>query len=86
MLLTGGDPDDVSGSDVLDGVTPSLDAADPGRDDQDLSPRMGVPGRAGTGLEGDRPTTRVRGIARLEQHLDLRAAGEVLRRRGPDGP
>ena len=36
VLLAGLNLHDVSGSDLLDGVTPSLHAAGSGRDDQDL--------------------------------------------------
>jgi hypothetical protein len=40
MLLAGRDPDDVSGSHLLDRPTPELDAASARRDDQDLAPWM----------------------------------------------
>lgn len=43
VLLTGRDPHDVSRSNLLDGVAPSLDASDASRDDQDLAARMRVP-------------------------------------------
>ena len=79
VLLTGRNPDHVSGADLVDGVTPPLDAADARRDDQDLAARMRVPRRAGAGLERDGAATGVRGVARLEQHLDANVAREVLR-------
>ena len=62
------------------GFTQSLNAAGAGRDDQDLAARMRVPRRAGARLERDRSATGVRGIERLEQHLDTSAAGEIVRR------
>ena len=59
VFLTGRDPDDISGSNLFDGTTPSLNAADACRDDQDLASGMRVPCRTGTGLERDGPAAGV---------------------------
>ena len=40
VLLAGRDSDDVTRSDFLDSVTPSLGSADAGGHDQDLAARM----------------------------------------------
>ena len=84
VFLTGGDPHDVAGSNLLDRVTPSLYAAGTGRDDQDLTSGMRVPRRAGTGLERDRPATGMRRVERFEQHFDTNLTREVRRRPRPD--
>ena len=85
MLLAGWNPDDVSGVDFFDRVTPPLNAAGAGRDDQDLTAGMRVPGCPGAGCKRDRPATGVRGLARLEQHLHSNVTREVRRRSWPDG-
>ena len=64
------DPDDVSRPDLVDGAAPLLHAADARGHDQDLAERMGVPGRAGTGLERDGRARRARRIGRLEHGID----------------
>jgi hypothetical protein len=51
MLLAGGEPDDVAGSDLLDGSTLALHPAEAGDDDQRLPERVCVPGGPGAGLE-----------------------------------
>src|ERR1700728_1200972 len=53
MLLTWGEPDDVAGSDLLDGAARALGSTAAGGDDQCLTQRMRMPGGAGTGFEGD---------------------------------
>ena len=78
--------DDVSCANLLDGITPSLDAPGTRRDNQDLTSGMRVPRGTGAGLERDGAGGGVRGGERFEQHLDLHAAREVLRGRRPDGP
>jgi hypothetical protein len=85
VLLVRRDSDDVARSNFLDSATPLLDAARAGRDDQDLTSRMCVPRRAGTGLERDGPATGECGGERLEQHLDANVTREILRRRRPYG-
>ena len=53
VLLAGRKPDDVAGPDFLDRAALALRPAAAGGDDQGLAERMGVPGGAGAGLEGD---------------------------------
>ena len=53
MVFAGREPDDVAGADFLDGSALALRAAAAGGDDQRLAERVGVPGGAGAGLEGD---------------------------------
>ena len=74
---------DISRSNLFDRLTPPLDAANAGRDDQNLTPRDGVPRRAGTGLERDRPPLVLR-VERLEQHLHTNLTREVRRWPRPD--
>src|SRR6266550_2469018 len=78
VLLAGGNLHDVSRLDFLDGATPLLNAPGAGGDDQDLASGMRVPSRAGAGLEGDGPATRVRGVDRFEQHLHTNPTCETL--------
>ena len=49
----GREPDDVARPDFLDRAALALHPAAAGRDDQRLAQRMGVPGGARAGLEGD---------------------------------
>ena len=53
VLLAGREPDDVAGADLLDRAAPALRPAAAGGDDQRLAERVGVPGGARAGLEGD---------------------------------
>jgi hypothetical protein len=59
VLLARRDPDHVTRPDLLDGVTPSLDAARTSRHDQNLAARMRVSRSPGTGLERHRPAACV---------------------------
>ena len=58
VFFAGGEPDDVAGSDFLDGAAQALGAAAAGEDNQGLTQRMRVPGGAGAGFKGDAPATR----------------------------
>ena len=57
----------------------ALDPAAAGGDDQGLAERVGVPGRAGAGLEGDAGAGHPGGIGRLEEAVDPDGAGEPVR-------
>ena len=57
----------------------------PGRDDQGLPERVGVPCRAGAGLERDTRATRACRIGCLEQGIDTHSAGEIFRRSFAEG-
>ena len=78
VLFSGRKPDDVAGTDLLDGPAPALGAAAAGGDDEGLAERMGVPGGARAGLEGDAGADDARGIGRLKQRIDADRAGEVI--------
>ena len=52
VFLAGGEADDVTRTDFLDGASFALGAAAAGGDDQSLAERMRVPGSAGAGFEG----------------------------------
>ena len=49
-------------------------------DDQGLAERMGVPGRARAGLEGDASAGHARRVGRAEQRIDPHRAGEPVGR------
>jgi hypothetical protein len=51
MLLAGRDPHDVARANLLDAMSPLLDPAGPGRDDQNLAHGMRMPRRAGASFE-----------------------------------
>src|ERR1700744_2060494 len=53
VLLTRREPDHIAAANFLDQAALALHAADPGGDDKGLTQWMGVPGRAGSGLERD---------------------------------
>ncbi|MNP60627.1 hypothetical protein D3C76_1557270 [compost metagenome] len=64
--------------DLLNGLSPQLDQAAAGGDDQGLAKGMDVPGGAGPRFEGDAdPEGAGRGIGR-EQGIDAHRAGEVV--------
>jgi hypothetical protein len=52
MLLSGREPNDISGPDLLDRAAPSLRPAAAGRDDESLTERMRVPCRPRARLKG----------------------------------
>src|SRR5215475_4421677 len=80
MLLAGWRPDHVAGTDLLCRLPPGLNPAAAGGDDQGLAQRMGVPGAAGAGLEGDVSAAGARGVARRKQRIDAHLSGEVVGR------
>src|SRR6266853_806152 len=53
MLLTGRNPDHVTGPNLLDRPSPALRAPSAGRHDQGLAQRVRVPGHPGAGLKRD---------------------------------
>src|SRR6266496_4161731 len=82
VLHPGRAPDDITGADLLDRSAPFLGAADAFGDDQPLAGRVGVPGRARPGLEGDVRAAVGSGLFLGEQRSDADLAGEVLGRAG----
>ena len=56
--FTGREPDHIALGDLLDRAAFALDPSAAEGDDQRLTRRMGVPGGAGTGFEGDMRTAR----------------------------
>src|SRR5208283_6137476 len=65
VLLAGREPDYVAGADLLDRTAPALGASAAGGDDEGLAERVGVPGGACAGLEGDPCALHAPGIGRL---------------------
>ena len=78
MFFARGKPDDIAGMDFFDGAAEALDAAGAGDDDQGLAERVGVPGGAGTGLEGDAGTGDAGWGGGLEEGIDAYGAGEPV--------
>src|SRR5439155_21082174 len=80
VLLAGREPDNVAGADLLDRPAPALAAADAAGHDQRLAERVGVPGGAGAGFEGDAGPGDAGRRGRREQRVDADRAGEPIRR------
>jgi len=78
VLLTGRNPDHITGPDFLYGAAPSLYPATAGRHHQGLTERMCMPCRTGTGLEGDTGAESARRSGRIEQGVDTPRAGKIL--------
>lgn len=72
----GGEPDDIAGMNLCDGAAEALGAAAAGGDDDGLAEGMGVPGGAGTGLEGDGGGCDAGGGLGLDEGIDAHGAGE----------
>ena len=73
-------PDDIAGSDLLDGTAFDLHPAAASRDNEPLAERMRMPGRPGTRLERDAGCTRTSGSVWVEQGINANGAGEPIRR------
>jgi hypothetical protein len=61
MLLAGLEPDDVAGSDLVNGTAAALRPAEARSDDQGLTQRVGVPSGPGTWFEGEVCAANARG-------------------------
>src|SRR3954451_7267260 len=85
VLLARLEPDHVPPPDILDGPALALDPAAAGGDDQRLAERVGVPGRARAGLEGDQRHRYAGWLGRAVERIDPHPAGEILFRPLPDG-
>ena len=77
VLDAGRAPEHVAGLDLLDRAAPLRGAAFAGGDDQALPERMGVPGRASSGLKGDIGAGLARGFIGGEHMGDGDFAGKV---------
>src|SRR3954452_17278105 len=64
VLFPRGKPDGVAGTDLLDRSALALRQPQAGDDEQRLTERMGVPGSAGAGLEGDQRGAQTRRLRR----------------------
>src|SRR5207247_5625351 len=62
--------------DLFGGTSRALHEAATGRHNERLAERMGMPGCAGAGLEGNARTLHAPGSACLEQRLDAHVPGE----------
>ena len=67
MLLTGREPDNISGLNHFNRATFALHASATGSDDERLSQRMRMPCRAGTGFKRDDRTSDAGGITAFER-------------------
>ena len=73
-------PDHVAGTNLFNRAALSLHPAESRCNDQRLAERMGVPGRAGPGFEGDARATRPGRVGRLEERIDPYFASEPIGR------
>src|SRR5687767_9240916 len=80
MFLARREPGHVSGADLLNGPTLTLNQAVAGRDDQGLAQRMRVPRGAGAGLEGHARAADAGRVAGLEEWIDPDGASEPVGR------
>ena len=78
VFFAGWEPDDIAGVEFFDGSAEALGATGAGGDDQGLTERMGVPGGAGSGLEGDTGAGDAGGRWGLEKRIDADGAGEPV--------
>jgi hypothetical protein len=69
VFQSGRKPYDVAGTNLLDRAALALHPTEPGRDDQRLPERMGVPGRVGAGFERDLAGADAGRLGRLEQRV-----------------
>src|SRR5438552_13662808 len=74
MLLSRRRRDHIPGMNLFDGTSRTLHEAAAGRHNERLTQRMGMPGRAGAGLERDARTLYAPRSACLEQGLDAHPA------------
>src|SRR4051794_3598722 len=74
VLFAGGEPHDVAGANLFNGSAPALDAAGPGRHDQRLAERMGMPRGARAWLECHSRTRSSGGRGGLKQRIDTDGA------------
>ncbi|MNN76735.1 hypothetical protein D3C81_1931430 [compost metagenome] len=80
VFVAGRAPDDVACTNLDDGLAFALCPAAAGGDDQGLSERVGVPGRACSGLEGDTGNGHSGRFRREVQGVDSHSSGEPLLR------
>src|ERR1019366_3555000 len=78
VLLSRRKPDHVTRPDFFDWTTPALHPAAPGRHNQGLAQRVGVPCRSSAGLEGDTGAENPRRRGRVEERVNSHRAGEIL--------
>src|SRR6516162_2676534 len=76
VLLARRKPDDIAGADFFDGSTLTLRPAKPGRNDECLAKRMGVPHGPSTRFEGDLATTKALWVSHLKKGVHSHCAGE----------
>src|SRR5690242_3475708 len=78
MFLVRREPDHIAGSDLLNWTAFTLHPPATGRDNQRLTQRMPVPGRARPRFKGDARATRPGRMGRLEERIDPHQAGEPI--------
>ena len=78
VFFAGGKPDDIAGTDLLDGRAFALSQAAAGGDDQRLAERVGMPCGSRARLEGDACTLNECWIRSLEERIDPYCAGEPI--------
>lgn len=80
MFFPRREPDDIAGTNLLDGATPTLDSTTARRHDQRLPQRVGVPGGSCPWFKGDTGTAHPRRIGGLEERVDAHRAGKIVAR------
>jgi hypothetical protein len=78
VFLAGGEPDDITGPDLIDRASPMLSPAAPSCDDESLPERMRMPGGARAGFEGYARALHPCRIRRLKKRIDPHGASEPV--------
>ena len=78
VLLAGGEPDDVAGTDLLDWAAPALCPAAARGDDESLAERMRVPGSPRARLECHAGALNEGRIGRLKERIDPHCTGKPV--------
>ena len=78
MFQTRREPNDIAGTDFLDGPAFALNPAEAESDDQCLAQRVRVPGGSGAGFERDARGSRSRWLFWLKQRINPQIAGEPV--------
>src|SRR5436305_323128 len=79
VLFARGEPDYITGTNLLDLPAPALNPSKAGGYDQSLAERMSVPRSSCTRLEGNAGTLNKTRVRRLEEGVDADASGEPVR-------
>ncbi len=78
VLLAGGEPDHITGPDLLDRSAFALSPATAGSDDESLTERVSVPCRSRAWFEGYAGTLNECRVRRLKERVNSYGASEPL--------